>query len=734
MKRVLLFAICYLPIALFAQTSQTGSDYIGKRVQLTLSNAPQPVTNASVFVSGNPGPATYYYWIVTQTSLGASSPAGPFQAGNAPNVLSGSNFVQISWATAPGGATYDVLRTSNTGPPFGACNCAVATAVAGNSVNDQSNALNSYTVNTLDPSTLTVTLQNQNGTLTTSPFGLILRKIAGRTCYADQYPGADAGAKMIAAEADTNCSSVDATGFTGPQTGTSTVTATVPLTVGAYTYTSSANPAMVVGNQSAIIGLGMNNTIVTSSSNTADVVRALSTSQRFTIHDLTVQQPVTRTAGAALRMSGGNASIYNISIPIYFDGMFFDTAITSGGNMVNNFWLGNAVDSGSPHCGLRIGGVSSGTVASNQFANGEILTSATHTDADICVQDGADTQLFTNVQAIWDSVHSSVALHTEVVNGGTEPFGINFVNSVFEGGPSANSVVIDKVRAFTCIDCNEATGLKGVVINGGVTTGLAKFMWLGGVIENNQQHGVDIEAGIGDINIIGVRFADNGKQTNNTFDHIFNVGAGNFHFDQNFFGSILSSGAPANTVKWDIENAASACTNYTMTGNNFNTSGASGTLSDGCTGTNRFSTNLGSSTPTIFPLLGIQLPEGTNPTAVGLNTICNPNTSTHQLECANNGGSFFRMTQTIGTGTVTTAGTAVAAGTCQAQTGITVTGATTSDSGNASLNVALPATWQTGINWNNVQITANTCTISLCNGTAASITPAATAVRCTVTR
>lgn len=554
-------------------------------------------------------------------------------------------------------------------------------------------------------------------------------------CDAFFYGGLDAGASINLAEADSACSSVTALNFTNPTTA-ATINATKPLTLGAYTLTggAGANPVISVGPQSTLAGVGMNYSIVTSTSNTNDVVKAPAAAQRFTIHDLTITQPVTRSAGAALRMSGGNASVYNIYIPIYFDGIFFDTAITSGNTMVSHFWLGNAVDSGSPHCAIRNGGVNSGSVASNQFENGVILTSATHTDALICIQDGSDTILFSNVQAVWDSVHSSVALHTEVVNGGLEPFAIKFVSSAFEGGPSANSVVIDKIREFTCIDCNEATGLKGILINGGSSVGIARFHWTGGVIENNQQHGLDIEAGIGDINVSGVRFADNGKQTNNTYDHIFNVGASNFRFDQNFFDSILPSGPPANLVKWDIENAASACNNYTMAGNNFSASGASGTVSDGCTGTNRFVVSLNGTNPTTFPAKGIQLPEGTNPTVAALNTVCNPNTSTHQLECANNGGSFFRMTQTIGSGTVTTAGTAVVAGVCQAQTGITVTGSLTTDQAVANINAALPATWQTGIRWTAEVSAAGTCTVNLCNPTAGGITPAATAVRCTVTR
>jgi hypothetical protein len=77
--------------------------------------------------------------------------------------------------------------------------------------------------------------------------------------------------------------------------------------------------------------------------------------------------------------------------------------------------------------------------------------------------------------------------------------------------------------------------------------------------------------------------------------------------------------------------------------------------------------------------------------------------------------------------TVTTNGTAVAAGTCQAQTAATITGVTTASAVLWAVPTALPASWQTGIDVYPV-VTANTVTISLCNGTAGSITPVAQAV------
>lgn len=114
--------------------------------------------------------------------------------------------------------------------------------------------------------------------------------------------------------------------------------------------------------------------------------------------------------------------------------------------------------------------------------------------------------------------------------------------------------------------------------------------------------------------------------------------------------------------------------------------------------------------------------------------VMEADSTAHRMQLSNNNGTFFPLTQTIGSATVTTAGTAVTNGTCQAQTGITITGSLTTDQAVANINAALPATWQTGIRWSAEVSAAGTCTVNLCNPTAGSITPAATAVRCTVTR
>lgn len=102
--------------------------------------------------------------------------------------------------------------------------------------------------------------------------------------------------------------------------------------------------------------------------------------------------------------------------------------------------------------------------------------------------------------------------------------------------------------------------------------------------------------------------------------------------------------------------------------------------------------------------------------------------TSHTLKGNYNNSSYFDMTQTIGTGTTTTAGTLIAAGTCQAEPNITVTGAASTDMVIPNIGPAFPASWQTGINFVAHIVVANTITVYLCNPTAAGITPAATSV------
>lgn len=128
---------------------------------LPLSTQLQPVSSATATVVGNPGPGTYFYWLVANYPVGSTSPAGPFVLTGAPNTLSGSNYNQII-PTYPAGVTsLDLLRTLTPTQPIGVCNCAVATGVTSGTINDQSASLSGYTVTPFSPASFGLTLGNE---------------------------------------------------------------------------------------------------------------------------------------------------------------------------------------------------------------------------------------------------------------------------------------------------------------------------------------------------------------------------------------------------------------------------------------------------------------------------------------------------------------------------------------------------------------------------------------------
>src|SRR5579863_4441586 len=142
-----------------------------------------PTPGGPPSVSGTPGTAVYYYWLVTESLAGNSAPSGPFAIYNAPNTLSGSNFVFVGWNPVPGAISYDVLRTTTTSTPGGACNCAVVVGTSSTTANDQSNALNSYTVATFQPQNFQLSLDNE--VVGANSTHLILRRQPGGAQLAD---------------------------------------------------------------------------------------------------------------------------------------------------------------------------------------------------------------------------------------------------------------------------------------------------------------------------------------------------------------------------------------------------------------------------------------------------------------------------------------------------------------------------------------------------------------------
>ena len=178
-------AICIFGILLAmlgSSAAQQPSSYTAQQYNFTVLDPPAQTPSANVQRTGNPGSQTFYYWIVTNAIGGNSNPAGPFAITQAPNTLNGSNFLGISWAPATNAVTYDVLRTTTPAMPTGACACAVAIGVSGLTTNDQSISLSAYTVNTVSPATMGISLTNES--LSAGVSRLVARSANGTFLYA----------------------------------------------------------------------------------------------------------------------------------------------------------------------------------------------------------------------------------------------------------------------------------------------------------------------------------------------------------------------------------------------------------------------------------------------------------------------------------------------------------------------------------------------------------------------
>ena len=158
-KIVFLIVLLLAAYTAFGQSSYPSSDQFSS-ISWLLQNPPLPVPSASVSLVGNPGPGTYYFWIVANYLIGNGQPSGPFLLTSAPNAFSASNYAQLNWMPAPGAFSYDILETTGNFPPTGVCNCAIATGQTGQAYNVTTNTLSAYTVTGVSPSDYTISAQD----------------------------------------------------------------------------------------------------------------------------------------------------------------------------------------------------------------------------------------------------------------------------------------------------------------------------------------------------------------------------------------------------------------------------------------------------------------------------------------------------------------------------------------------------------------------------------------------
>lgn len=114
--------------------------------------------------TGNAGNSSFYYWVIANYPIGQASTTVSSLIINAPDSLTGSNFITVFWTAVPNALSYDVLRTSTAAIPGSCSNCSVATGLTGTSYVNNSNTVSSYTYAPVGTAQAQFRLDNQSYT------------------------------------------------------------------------------------------------------------------------------------------------------------------------------------------------------------------------------------------------------------------------------------------------------------------------------------------------------------------------------------------------------------------------------------------------------------------------------------------------------------------------------------------------------------------------------------------
>ncbi|MBI2820386.1 MAG: hypothetical protein HYX73_10435 [Acidobacteria bacterium] len=333
--------------------------------------SPDPPT---VTPQGTTGSTSYCYWISATNANGETLLGSSTCISNGNANLDGTNYNQVAWAAVSGATGYNVYRTPNQNAPSGTGSYRVG-STAGTTIDDQSNSLSAATiptVNTTDTRTLsdvrvtaapspsvqlaapqvngTAIVANPSSTQTiTAPSSSgIPLQITGRNNnssnvfeiydnqatpqlqsyfnqngdarfkdlnavrFADQFAGANAGAKIAAAITDlpSTGGTVDARGLEGAQAFSSTLTISKPvvLLLGATTVTFSGSAPCINITSSNVTIRGIRDATTIQNNTNGDCIRAntLNQTSGLVLEDLNITDGVGagRTSGSGVLVDG----------------------------------------------------------------------------------------------------------------------------------------------------------------------------------------------------------------------------------------------------------------------------------------------------------------------------------------------------------------------------------------------------------------------------------------------
>jgi hypothetical protein len=120
---------------------------------------------------------------VARYPIGNANPLGPVVESAAPNTLSASAFITVSWS-GTGATAYDVLKTPGTSLPA-SCTCLLAGAITGNTATDTGQVLTAYTVGGTGTASGEMAVNNRDYTAPRFTFTLPLGLLRGGITFVD---------------------------------------------------------------------------------------------------------------------------------------------------------------------------------------------------------------------------------------------------------------------------------------------------------------------------------------------------------------------------------------------------------------------------------------------------------------------------------------------------------------------------------------------------------------------
>lgn len=406
------------------------------------------------------------------------------------------------------------------------------------------------------------------------------------TFFADQFAGADMGAKINAAIAAMPAIGgiLNATAFNGTQSAAATINISkrVLLQLGSVTLQLAGSPGInLSANGAAIEGISPVTTVVQANTGTNDVIQTNASNN--TVRNLSINSAVARTAGAGIRCKGGVGLFENFTIDKTWNGIQISDASGSATGLTSfrKFTMGQlGGPAGTQNVAIQIGPVASGTISGIFFDDGVMeATGSGWATAMIVLDSGCDTIHFTNVQGVANvGGVDTPCLFMQNTSTAQDPTYTSFTNCAFESGTTATGVTITAGALTAFVNCGISSCKTSFNVQGGKALRVAECE-----VGLDQQNAFVVSGGT-DLQIVNCRIWDTSTSSNGGFNSIDIAAAvTDFHIVGNDFTTIASS---ANQPFNNIKVAAGASDRYWILNNRF-TNNTGGGLTDGGTGTDK---------------------------------------------------------------------------------------------------------------------------------------------------